>query len=206
MSQPTLSFTAQRLYDELAPLATEDEANGWALASYCSALAAQLDEVADLSRDQDDGTIGWAGVFDLDTVPAKFLPWLAQFVGVVIPESLDPAAQRLRVRETDGFKRGTPDAIRGAARQTLTGTQTVYLEERVGGDAYHLTVATISSETPDPVATEAAIRAQKPAGLVLTYSTVAGGDWQTLRDTHTDWSDVLSPATTWAAVRSNPSA
>lgn len=212
MSVPTLTFTGQRLYDQLAPLATEDATYGWALAHFCAAFAAQLDEVADLSRDQDDGTIGWASLFDLDNVPAKFLPWLGLFVGVTMPGSLTAAAQRLRIRQTDGFRRGTPDAIQGAARQTLIGpdgtpdTATVFLEERIGGDAYHLTVATLTSETPDSAATQAAILAQKPAGLVLTYSTVTGGDFLTLRDTHTDFADVKATFATFADVRSNPSA
>src|SRR5689334_18292457 len=129
MSEPTLTHTGQRLYDAVAPLATEDEANGWALAHLCAAFASMIDELADITRDGEDGTPGWAPLFDLETVDPKWLPWLAQFVGVQLPENLSVDAQILRIRSTDGFRRGTPDAIKGAAQQHLTGTKKVYLEE-----------------------------------------------------------------------------
>lgn len=147
MAQPPLSTTAQRLYDAVAPMAYDDEANGWALALFCQAMALTLDEAADLSRDEDDGSPGYSGLFDADTIPAKLLPWLGQLIGVAVPTDQPEAVQRARIKSTDGFQRGTPGAIIGAAQAHLTGTQTVYLIER-HGSAYRLTVSTLQSETP----------------------------------------------------------
>lgn len=202
MAQPPLTVTAQRLYDGLEPLATEDEQNGWALAYFCAALLTMLDDVVEVSRDQDDGTPGHAILFDPDLAPAKWLPWMAQFVGVTVLENLAEDSQRLRIKETDGRKRGTPDAIRGAARQHLTGAGYVALIER-DGDAYTFTVITRTSETPlDPVATWEdaeipwdagsgtwdsadslpiavwrALVEQKPGGLRMNFVVAPGETW-----------------------------
>jgi hypothetical protein len=210
MPAPTLTTTGERLHDALSPLATEDEANGYALAHFLSALAAMFDEIADLSRDQDDGAPGWSPVFDPDAAPADFLPFLAQFVGVQLPPNLDEAGQRLRIKETDGFKRGTPTAIMGAARQHLVGPggdgwdATVYLIER-HGSPYAFTVTTLESETPDETKVLAALLEQKPAGLILSYSTIVGGDLQTLRDTHLDLAEIAADFTDLDDIRSDPS-
>lgn len=202
--EPTLTHTGGRLFDAVAPLArTADAAHGHALAWMSAGIASMLDDVADLSRDGEDGTPGWAGLFDLNRVPARYLPWLAQFVGVRIPPGLSEAAQRQRIRETDGFRRGSPGAIKGAARQHLAGTRTVYLTER-HGSAYGLTVATLENETPDPAAVVAAVKAQTPAGIVLAVTVVRGGTYQTLRDTHPDYADVRSTFVTYTDMRNDP--
>lgn len=203
MAAPTLTTTAERLYDDVAPLAYDDEAQGYALALYLQALATMLDEVADLSRDSEEGRPGWSQLFDLDTVDAKFLPYVGQFIGVTVPPELSAEAQRARIRSTDGFRRGTPAAIIGAAQQHLTGTQKVYLTER-HASAYRLTVATLTSETPDPDAVVRALAEQKPAGLILTHSVIPGGDFDTLRDTHSDFADVTATFANFDELRADP--
>jgi hypothetical protein len=203
MAAPTLTHSAQRLYDYLAPLAEEDERHGYALALYLSALARLVDEVADLSRDGEDGRPGWSDLFNPERIPARLLPWLAQFRGVQLPQGLAVEEQRQRIREADGFRRGSPAAMIAAAKRTLTGTQTVYLTER-SGSAYALTVATLTSETPDPAATLAALREQKPAGIVLTHALITGGDYGTLLGTHADYAEVLTDFATYADVLANP--
>ncbi len=76
-----------------------------------------------------------------------------------------------------------PRASTSPAREPL------YLTER-HGSAYRLTVATLESETPNPVAVAAAVKAQTPAGIVLTNAVVRGGTYQALRATHPDYADV----------------
>lgn len=210
MSQPTLTTGGQHLYDSLQPLAQEDEANGWATAHMAQALGAMFDEVLDVVRDRDDGTRGWAVLFDPDLCPAALLSFPAQMQGVTLLPGLDEAAQRLRIKETDGFKRGTPKAIEGAARQHLVGpdgtgaTATVYLLPNHDGPGT-LTVTTLDSETPDADRVLAALLEQKPFWVVLEHLVIAGGDWATLEGTHTDWADVDGQFATWADVRADPS-
>lgn len=204
MGTPTLTAIGARLYAALAPLAREDAAHGYALAQFMGAAALPLDLPARLALDDPDtDATGWSILWDLDRVPTGFLPWVGQFVGVNVPGYLDAEAQRLRVRETDGFRRGSPGAIIGAARQTLTGTGTVYLTER-HGSAYRLTVATLTSETPDPAWTLREVEAQTPGGIVVAHELVDGGDFQTLRDTHADFQTVADTFVDFAEVSTNP--
>lgn len=175
------------------------------LLTLCEAIAGRLTQIEDVIRDDsitDDP--GWSIVMDVDRAPSEWLGWLAQFAGVRLPSGLSDADQRIRIKNTDGFKRGTPTAIVAAVQPFLTGTKTVYLVER-HGSAYRLTVATKAAETPSIAAVTAAVLTQKPAGIVLAVTTVLGNDYTTLRDTHTSYTDVKNTFTDYAEVLSNPS-
>lgn len=166
---------------------------------FVGALALPFEEVNGYVRDSDAGP-GWSMFLDVDRCPFKALPWLAQIVGVTLPSDVTDGQARALIRATGGFQRGTVAAIRGAAQPLLTGTQTVIVEERTDS-AYTLTVITYTSETPDPAAVEAAIRAQKPAGLVLTYLNVAGQTYRELLTNHPTYQDVLDTYSTYRDVR-----
>lgn len=222
----TLSDIALRLYDQLSPLAFDDPNRSYALAHLCEAFIGSLDAVEFYARNYDATVtkevvpgkfievevekIGWSKLFDLDLIPDNAVPWLAQFVGVSDPRYAgeDDAAYAARLKplivNPIGFYRGTPGSIRSRVRDTLTGTKTVYLVERQGS-AYTMAVSTWASETPNPTVTAAAARSQKPAGIVMNVSTLTGGDFQTLRDTHVDFNDINTPVTTFLAIRTNPS-
>lgn len=81
---------------------------------------------------------------------------------------------RSAIREQGAKRRGTPRAILNAVRDTLTGTRYANLLERVGGNAYALTLITRPSETPDAAATYAAALTQKPLGMKLTHTLTEG--------------------------------
>lgn len=183
---------AEGLYLSLAPLATQDASYDWALLILCNAIGVMFQELDDLERDSPDGP-GWSPLLDLARCPDEALPWLAQFVGVRLLPDSTPADQRARILATDGWNRGTPAALVASAAATLTGTQRVTLRERDGGNAYVLRVQTLASETPNPTATENAILAQKPAGIVLVYEAMPGQDYLELESDHA----------TYAAVRSD---
>jgi len=199
---------ADRLYLALAPLAREDVDNGWALLILCNALGAMFQEIEDLVRDTPDGP-GWSALLDLDRCPDEALPWLGQFAGVRVLSGSTPAQMRQRIASTDGFKRGTRAALIGAAQATLTGAKTVVFRERdhdpadTPNYAYYLTVTTYTAQTPNPAATLAALTAQKPGGIVLTYQTLAGQDYQTLHTNHATYADVRSFYPSYDAVRTD---
>lgn len=171
---------------------------------YATALSRMFSQVNGLVRDADAGP-GWSALLDIDRCPTSALPWLAQIVGVTLPADASDSLMRATTRNTGGFRRGTLASIRGAAQALMTSATpgvepTVFIEERTGS-AYQLTVITYTSETPDADAVEAAIRAQKPAGLILTYETVTGQIWLQLLTNHPTWQDVLDDYTTWRDVR-----
>jgi len=203
---------AARLYLALAPLAQDDESTGWNLLVYVNAHGTMFQLVEGLVRDTADGP-GWSPLLNLQLCPPDALPWLGQMIGVRIPPGVtDPAAQRRWIAETDGWSRGTTAALMGACRATLTGKQRIVFRERDGavyGDggspnyAYHLTVNTYTSETPDPTATLNALLAQKPGGIVLHYATVTGQDYLILQTNHATYADVKAAYATYYGVKTD---
>lgn len=173
--RPLCGPVADRAYAALGPLADGDRTTGWHLYHLVCAAVKGLVETESLIRDTEAGP-GWSSLLDIGRAPATALGWLAQLVGVDLLTGLSDAAQRQRIAETPGFARGTLGSIEGAARQTLSGAQQVLVYER-DVSAYHLTVRTYAAETPDPVHTEAVLRALKPAGLVLVYQLAAGATY-----------------------------
>jgi hypothetical protein len=164
---PALQAFGAILYDRLSPLAQPDPENDYALAKLCGAVGAMKDETHALVSDSEQGS-GWSALLDVDRCPARFLPFLAQIVGERIPAGETAEASRNRIRFPQGPKRGTVGALEAAAKRTLAGSQFVLVLERTSS-AYTLTVVTLTSETPDPTATNRDLQAAKPIGLVLTH-------------------------------------
>lgn len=168
-----LPSSGDRLYARLEPIAYADPDQGFPLKGLSGALMAPREIIDNVTQDQGD-TIGWGVAVDPDTAPDDLLDWLAQLPGVILPPSaLTAAEKRDRISQAAGFYRGTPRAIREDVQRTLTGSQYVGIFERPGGNAYQLTVVTRTSETPDAAAAERAARSQKPAGIVMTFSTTS---------------------------------
>ena len=60
---------------------------------------------------------------------------------------------------------------------------------------------TLTSETPDPAAVLAALLAQKPAGIVLTYRQVAGWDYQQMTAEGGTYADQSADYTTYTDLQ-----
>jgi hypothetical protein len=204
---PTTPFQ-EELYAQIAAWADADP-GVWDLLNYIGAIASMFDQIETYARDQPDGRPGYAILMDPDTAPSEALGWLAQFVGVGLQDGLSDAAQRARIKSTDGFKRGTAGAIVGAAQQYLTGTKTVILRERdpsvdvANGGAYGFTVLTYASETPDQAAVLAALTAQKPAGLLMQYNVVTGANYLLIRTTYATYTTLRAGFATYNGLRNN---
>jgi hypothetical protein len=202
---------AARLYGMLAPLAQQDFDSAWSLLILCNAIGGMYEPVEEWVRDTPEGP-GWSLLVDLDRCPPEALPWLGQFVGVRIPPALTADADRRAwVASTDGWKRGTRDALIGAAKATLTGNQALVFRERDGAaygattpdDAYHLTVYSYANETPNATATLNALLAQKPGGIVLHYHAATMQDYQNVYDTNATYAVVKSTFRDYAALATN---
>lgn len=208
MPAPVLSSFAQRLYDDLAPLAYDDANQGYALANFCKAFGTMFQVVDDYSRDQVVGNKvlpGWSQLIDINRAPAEGLAYLGQFVGVPILVGLSDAAQRARIKAVGGQNRGTLASIIAAAQQYLTGAQTVIVRERdvaasATDPAYGLTVITYASQTPDTAKVLAALIAQKPAGIILNYHTNVGADYQSVFTSFATYQNVFTTYLTYQGV------
>lgn len=205
MARPVVTQVTENLYEIMLPVAWEDERHDYALLKLCQALSFPLQEVHDYVLDE--GTPNWSLIVDIDRAPAEALPWLAQFVGSTLPPQLSgesDAAYEARcrdyIRDTPTLKRGTPAAMQAEAAQFLIGTKTVMLRERTGGNAYQLSVFTWNTETPSQPNVLAALKKQKPAGIVLTYSALTGQDYQILFTNHPNYQDVYGDYTSYQGV------
>lgn len=191
----------EELYEALRPLAAEDAAHDYALWKFVCAIGGMLQDVEDLTRDQ--GPVpGWSTLMSAEQSPSYALDWLGQFVGVKPLASATLSQKRDRVADKEGFNRGSPSSLVAAARLYLIGNKTVNLSER-DTSPYHLSVTTYTSETPDSSKVLAALMGQKPAGLVLTYSTLPGQSWGQLKSNHPTWANVKSFYATWNSVRND---
>lgn len=197
-------FSAE-LYDALAPLAWDDANQSYALRDYLTAIAAEFDQVSEVVHDQADGTPGWCVLLEPASCPAWALDWLACLSGVALPAGATDAQKRSLISAASARNRGTPAALIAATQATLTGGQHVVVSERYGGDAYALHVVTWASETADTAATQKAILSQKPAGIVLTYTTTATGwDFNVMATAYASFTTAKAAFATFTAMLGGP--
>jgi hypothetical protein len=184
-----------RLRERTQPLAPDDETYGYAHAHLCEAIGRMLAQLGQVV-DPDGDVPPYAPIFDVDLCPDWALGWLAQLVGVRLPQGIAPDDARTIVREVAGYSRGTPAAMRAGASLFLTGDKTMYFRER-DTSAYQLEVVTLTSETPDPARVQAALLAQKPGGIVLRYRVTASWDWQQAIAEQATWASAKATYSTW---------
>lgn len=186
MAFPTISEPAEQLYSWCDPAFTvhDTEANDYPLAKLCHALTLGVVPFWLIAQ------TNWAAIFDLEQVPDEALDYLGQFVGSQFLPETTPAQKRELIANPTGFERGTVEALYKATRVFLTGSKSVILIERAGGDAYHLYIRSILSETPDEALVRNAILNVKPAGLVLDYDAVTGPDYLQIDTAYATYADL----------------
>ena len=190
MARPIVSDAAEDLYASLGPYTVGDEDQDWHLLLACEAICqAFVEPVAELVSER-DGRVPWQILFDPSECPAYALPFLAQFTGSTLTDSMTEAEMRAAIALPEGWLRGTPGAMMQAIQRTLTGSKHVAFIERYTGSAYQLAVRTQISETPDATVTEAAIVAVKPIGIVLDYADISGNTYTEVAAAYTDYDDV----------------
>lgn len=134
------------------------------------------------------------------TAPAKWLPWMARNVGARLTAGMSEQQQRLEVEHPSGYERGREDTIRAMVDGYLTGGRAVIFRPRFDGNAYWLVIRTRLAETPDPVALEAALASNIPAGLRWDYQAVDERDWVEVEETWETWADVEAANANWDDV------
>jgi hypothetical protein len=187
----------EQLYDATG-FHRDDDTDG-SLRKFCEALCDPTQPVYDLVRER-EGQAGWTILLDPDECPAQFLPYLAQYVGVVVVPEQTEQQLRDEIREPTGWKRGQPEAVRIATRRGLTGENPlVIIHERTPapGETY---IRTLLSQTPNPTATAATIRAALPAGERLSYEAIEG---VTVADVSASakWTTVADLAAAFSSVK-----
>jgi hypothetical protein len=130
----------------------------------------------------------WPAAFDLDTTPDP--AFIGAATGTRVPGGLTLTQQRDYVRDRASFRRGTPQAIKGAVAQLLTGTRRVDLYER-DGSPWHLRVRTYSAESAGVTDADilAAAGTQKPVGITLDAEVALGASYEHHTAEHATYED-----------------
>jgi hypothetical protein len=90
-----------------------------------------------------------AALVDPDAADSRWLPWLAQLVGVRLPATATDAELRAAIRNPgQTWEHGTPGAITAAGRSALTGTRYLRTIPSYGGDPFTIGIVTVREETP----------------------------------------------------------
>lgn len=184
------------LYEALGYHRVTDPSRGYALRGFCEAWCSTLQPVNEIVRERDDGP-AWAILFDVDLCPAGSLPYLAQYVGVVLTPEMSEEQIREELREPTGWARGRLPAIRLAGQRTLTGTRRVIVRPRTPEVGFHY-IRTLQAETPDQERTRAQLRAAVPAWEVLGYEAIDGVTWADVEASWEDWGEIAGTFESWA--------
>lgn len=169
----------------------DDPETGYQLRALVEVLCTPYQPVYELLRSL------YALLYDPDEIPAAWLPYTAQHVGVISTPEMDEEHLRAEIKQPTGWRRGELDSIKLAVQKTLTGTKRVIVRSRTPEVGHHY-VRTLASETPEPTRTARVVRENVPAWEMLDYEAISGVDWEDVAASYKDWSTVKSMFTSWA--------
>jgi hypothetical protein len=168
--------------------------NGYPLLRWLSCLVDQAGDIEEIVNRLTSPTT--SALTDPQTADVAWLPWLAQMVGVNLPNPVDPGkAQTAIYGALTGAQRGSKPSIAAAVARALTGSQTVTVTDHYQGATWKIQVDTLVSETPtvfagstpftwgtttwgqgewfaaDPIVSLIVTAKTKPAGFTLVHTT-----------------------------------
>lgn len=151
--------------------------------------------IADVA-DPDTSVTRTAELANPAAAPRAWLRWLGYLVGINV-DTIADADKRSAIADSSTLqRRGSVRAIIRAVQQTLTGSRSCRVYWNLSGsDPYLLTVVTLTSQTPDSIATLAAAVTEKPAGVDLDLQTTTGPLYSEVAAGFTDYDDLTSSFT-----------
>jgi hypothetical protein len=182
----------ENLLEQIQPLAYDDDDTNGSVRVLTQAVGTMWQDMEEIIRDEladpDDPnpggiTPGYGTVMDVDEAPESWLPWLAQFVGVTIPQGLIREQMENLILGVGGMWRCTPKAIEEAVRTTLTGEKHLLMVERFEGKAYKVLIVTFKKQTPHEAETKRIAEEAMPGGTFVVYVCVEGWTYQELKET-----------------------
>jgi hypothetical protein len=146
--------------------------------------------------DPDTSVTGTAELANPAAAPRTWLAWLAWLVGIDLANIPD-ADKRTAISESSTLqRRGSKRAIIRATQRELTGSKSCRVYWNLSGtDPYLITVVTLTSQTPDSVAALAAAVTEKPAGVDMVLTDVAGATYAELAAAYADYDAVAAAFT-----------
>ncbi len=199
-----------RLIEHLEPWTeTSEDLERVCVAIGAMGFDALLELVEEEGSEGEPGWVpAWGRLLNVELCPGKYLPFLAQWVGVEVPKGASEEEARSLIREQPARLRGTLGSIETAIRRSLTGEKAFKVVERRNAaneeDAYHFLIIIYSeAELPSQVVLEANVNAVKPAGV---FYTIIVGDltYAVLEAAHTTYAELEAAHTTYADMEAHP--
>lgn len=200
MSAPEVSAVTQRHYDLLPPAwRARDADDGYVLLGLLEGCLSPLAELWQVAEDP-----GPRDFFNVATVPAKWLPRLAERNGARLTGGMTVAQQRAELANPTGWRRTLPASILEAATDFLPTGITFLFRERtnpdVPGDQPAHIALTLHEDDVDPGEEDdilAAFQARIPIGM-FGHLLVVGAWWAEESAAHPTWAHSAAAHPTWA--------
>jgi len=125
---------------------------------------------------------GWSKLLDPATCPYEFLPYLAMYVGVELPKTVNEAEARAIVKAESGLARGTRKSLEALLKKALGAVPFIILEREP--TAYSLVVVIPVGHVTTAVYEE--INLTIPAGIIYTIVEVENSWYAGMKK----WSEV----------------
>lgn len=171
---------------------------------FMGGLSRPMQIINNISADEEEAT-GWSQLLDRERAHHDWLRWLGQWVGYYVPEvpqSLE--VERSRIVSRSAHRRGSIAMLREAVQEHLAEPKDVFIQERTTS-AYHMTIFVVDDQIITSAAkAEAAARAQKAAGLILTFTVLTGADYSLLNASNASYTEVNSAHANYTSVLTNP--
>jgi len=214
MSLPDIypNSVGDELYSDALPLVDRYGDPEQSLWVYLHGLGLMLKQTDDISRDGPNGEPGWSQIFDLTRAKTEWLPWIGQLVGYRVPQraagqslAAYDARERERIVTRSALRRGTVEILVEVVQEQLNDPKKVIVNERVGGDANHISVFVMNEQiaTSQAEVTRAAL-SQKCAGLIMDITFLTGANYDLLRAASASYNIMIGKFTTYDAVRTDP--
>jgi hypothetical protein len=146
----------------------------------------------------------WSVMLDPTLCPIAGLPYLAQWVGEILPFGIGPTDMRNWIIQGPNQIRGTPLSIARAAWRYLNGSKTVQIWEshRLDGTANvdYIAVRVYEHEVTNLRALMAQLRAAVPADIILDFLVSTGAIWEDIFLGYTSWAALHAAKSTWSEV------
>lgn len=207
--------TLPRLYSRLPEhYRTADAVNGFVLYRWLAGVCSQVGALEQLIARLDFYTVNDGGspgdtseLTDPVAADPRWLPWLAQLVGVTLDLSLSDAERRDAIAfASSGWRAGTKRAVADAARVALTGTKYAQVYDHSisspgDGGVWDVLIVTRATETADPaeVLRTVIARGAKPAGVVLRHRSY-DTSWTLVETKFPNW-NAIEAAGSWNAIQ-----
>lgn len=171
------------------------------LQRYVDSHGIDADEVARIIQDVVPPEGSRSQLVDPQTAPARWLPWMAQLVGVKLMGTTESAQRAQVVNAAGGWRSGTMTGLIDAARAYFGSSEpSIFSVRQDPENPWLITIMTKAPETPDPQALLTGVeRARaKPAGVKLFWESYAAW-WGVLEDKTPTWNH-LEALGNWTAI------